>query len=263
VDMAARGFGIVLAGWLNFVFVWLAIHQLGFAWRDGALSEPRRAVSFALAGLAGLIVLVGTAGYPVSMVTVPGPVAANATPPTLALLALGVTHTGIVVSLEAPARRLLERSALWTATVLVNGITMTVYLWHATVMVVLVGVAELPGGVGLHFVPNTPTWWYSRVPWILVLFVGLSLFVAVFGVVELQPRPPAAAPRAWRSVAGALAVCVGLVALAQAGIGADNAVGFRLVPVLVTLAGAVLVAATRIPGLGSRGPAARASSPPR
>lgn len=254
VDTAARGLGLAPVAWINYVFVWLAIHQLGFAWRDGTFSEPGRAFSFALGGLAALVVLRGLAGYPVSMVTVPGDTAANSNPPTLALLALGVTHAGLVLAAERPARRLLERTTLWTATVLINGVIMTVYLWHATVMVVLVGVAEWPGGLGLTFEPNTAAWWVTRIPWLVVLLVVLAVFVAAFGPIEAgSTRSATKPPAAWRSVVGAVAVCVGLVALAAEGIGGANPLGVRLGPVLLTLGGAVLVAAARLPKVGFRG----------
>jgi len=246
VDAIARASGVDDVRWLNYVFVWLAIHQLGYAWRDGAFAEPARAVSFALGGLAGLVVLEGLASYPVSMVTVPGDIAANSNPPTLALLALAVTHTGLLLAVEAPARRLLERSTAWTATVFVNGVIMTLYLWHATVMVLLVSVAELPGGIGLRFVPNTAAWWASRLPWLLILGLVLAGFVAVLGRFETQPSPRARPTPAWRSVAGAVALCVGLLALAAGGIGGETDLGVRLAPVFLSLAGVLLVAGGRM-----------------
>ena len=248
VDGARAYTGVDAAGSLNYAFVWLALHQLGFAWRDGALSGARRTLPLAAAGAGALALLVGAASYPVSMVTVPGERAANANPPTLALLALGVTHAGLLLSLEGRARRRLERPTLWAATVLVNGSVMTVYLWHATVMVVLVALAGWPGGMGLGLEPGTTLWWATRPTWVLVLLVALGLFVAAFGRVESRPPPhPERPPAAWRSVAGAVAVCVGLVALGVGGVGAETPLGFRLWAVLVALVGALLVAAVRLP----------------
>jgi hypothetical protein len=245
VDVVARMPGLVSVGWINYVFVWLAIHQLGFAWHDGHFSPRGRAISFALGGSAALVVLRGLAGYPTSMVTVPGDVAANSTPPTLALLALGVAHTGALLALEERGRRWLEGPSRWTATVLVNGIIMTLYLWHATVMVLLVGILELPGGIGLRLEPGTAFWWATRVPWILVLLGILSGLLAALGKLEVRAGSPGRSPAAWRNVVGAMAVCVGLIALASEGIGATNFLGVRPWPVLVTLAGIALVT---IPG---------------
>ena len=174
VDVVARMPGLPWLSWVNYVFVWLAIHQLGFAWRDGAFTEGRRALSFALGGFAALVVLKGLAGYPTSMVTVPGDTAANSNPPTLALLALGVMQSGFLLALQSRVRPWLERPTPWSLTVFVNGIIMTVYLWHATVMVFLVGLLEWPGGIGLHLDPGTVVWWATRIPWILALSVLLA-----------------------------------------------------------------------------------------
>jgi hypothetical protein len=244
VDAATRLTGIEGVPWLNFIFVWLAIHQLGFAWRGGAFSDPSRALALALAGLAALIVLEGLASYPVSMVTVPGGTPANSTPPTLALLALGVTHVGVALAMEPRLRAWLERLRLWTVVVVINGVILTLYLWHTTVMVLLVGLAELMGGLGLRSLPGTATWWAFRIPWVTVLLIGLAGFVGVFGRVEARRVGRAAVLPAWRSIAGAIALCVGLVALAAEGIGADNPVGVRLWPVLLALSGMLLVIVT-------------------
>jgi peptidoglycan/LPS O-acetylase OafA/YrhL len=254
VDTLTRATGMEAVRWLNYVFVWLAIHQLGYAWRNGMFVQPHRAVSFALGGLAALVVLVGLASYPVSMVTVPGERAANSNPPTLALLALGVAHTGIALALEGRARTMLERLSAWTPVVLVNEIVMTLYLWHATVMVLFVGVAELPASLGLRFVPDTPGWWITRMPWLVLLAAGLAGFVAVFARVETRRPRSGDAPPAWRSIAGAIALCVGLATLSAGGIGGEGGLGVRAGPVLLTFTGTLLVAA----GVGDQRPRVRA-----
>jgi fucose 4-O-acetylase-like acetyltransferase len=241
VDWASRGLGLHAVAWVNYVFVWLAIHQIGYAWQAGRLTGPARALPLALGGFALLVVLVGLTSYPVSMVTVPGDTRANASPPTLALLALGVTHAGLVLTLEARGKILLQRAALWTATVFINGVIMTVYLWHTTVMVLMVALAEWPGGVGLTFVPNSPGWWATRLPWLAVLLAALTGFVAVFGRLESRRRPSPPVPPAWRSVSGAVAVCVGLVPLGVYGIAAGNLTGIRVWSVLVVLGGVALI----------------------
>jgi hypothetical protein len=227
--------------WLNYVFVWLAIHQLGIAWRGGAFNESGRSVALAIAGLTALIVLEGLASYPVSMVTVPGPTPANASPPTLALLSLGVTHMGVALAMEARATAWLDRSWIRATAIALNRVIMTLYLWHATVMVLVVGLAEVLGGIGLRSVPGTTVWWAFRAPWVVVLLIGLNGFVAVFGRTEGRRPPADALLPAWRSVAGAVALCVGLVALAADGIGADSALGVRLLPMLLSLGGTALV----------------------
>jgi len=255
VEVVARFPGFAGVIWANYVFVWLAIHQLGYAWRDGHFSSPVRALSFALGGGAALVVLRGLANYPTSMVTVPGDATANSNPPNLALLALGVTHTGLLLAIEGAARRFLQGALVWSATVFLNGVVMTIYLWHATAMVLLVGLLEWPGGVGLRLVPNTAIWWATRVPWILVLVAVLALFLALFGRFEaLRNRERSPGPT-WRNLVGAVSVCLGLVSLANGGIGASNALGIQVAPVLLTLIGAALVARLRV-RIARRPPAA-------
>jgi peptidoglycan/LPS O-acetylase OafA/YrhL len=226
--------------WANYGFVWLAVHHLGYLWRDGKMRQPARALPWAAGGLGVLLVLVHGASYPVSMISVPGEAVSNSRPPTLALLALGAFHAGLVLALEAPARRALAGIRLWTATVLVNGSIMTLYLWHATVMVLAVGVAYWLGGVGLRAVPGSAGWWATRPVWLAVLFAALAAFVATFGRFERPARTGARLP-AWRSVAGAAAVCGGLAVLALQGIGSPGALGIRAGIVLLVLAGAASV----------------------
>jgi fucose 4-O-acetylase-like acetyltransferase len=242
VDGVARATEWDTLRWLNYGFVWLALHQLGYAWRDGVFAEPSRALGHALAGAVSLLALVGLASYPVSMVTVPGETAANSAPPTLALLALGLTHAGGAMAVETRMRAFVARASVWTATVFVNGMIMTLYLWHATVMVFLVALAEWPSGLGLRFVPNTAAWWATRVPWLLVLLAGLALFAAIFARSETSFRPRVPMP-AWRSVLGAVLLCAGLVALGVEGIAGEGPLGVRTAPLLLTFAGIASVTA--------------------
>lgn len=249
-DAMAFGAGLYWTRWANYAFVWLGVHHLGYLWRDGRLSGPARALPWAAGGLAVLVVLVTAASYPVSMISVPGEELSNSRPPTLALLALGVFHAGLVLAAEGVARRWLVRPGIWTATVLVNGTIMTLYLWHATAMVLLVGLAYWLGGIGLGLAPGSSGWWLSRAPWILVLLALLSSFVSVFGRFERHARLRAgSAPAAWQSVAGAVAVCVGVAVLALGGVGGPGPLGIQVWFLLLTFAGAALAAGARIPGL--------------
>ena len=59
VDLfAGLGAGWRFLGGLNYIFVWLAVHQLGFAWQSGRTGGPRRALFWAGGGLAVLVALV-------------------------------------------------------------------------------------------------------------------------------------------------------------------------------------------------------------
>ena len=109
VDATAFAGGLPLVRWLNYAFVWLGVSQIGQMWREGRLDGARRSLALAAIGLALLIVLIGWASYPISMITVPGQEISNSRPPTLALLALGMFHAGVALTLEGGARRWLAR----------------------------------------------------------------------------------------------------------------------------------------------------------
>ena len=68
----------------------------------------------------------------------------NTLPPKITLLALGVFQFGLLLAIESPMRRLLSGVRIWAATVLINSMIMTLYLWHITIMVTLVALAYSP-----------------------------------------------------------------------------------------------------------------------
>lgn len=242
VDALAFARDLQALRWLNYAFVWLAVHQLGYLWRDGRIAGPFHALLWSAGGLAVLVLLVKLGGYPLSMITVPGEMVSNSRPPTLALLALGVFHAGLVMVLEGPLRRWLQRALPWTVTVLVNGTIMTLYLWHLTVMILVIGLLHLLGGTGLGILPDTPLWWATRPPWILLLGVLLLPVVALLGRYEQRSRAgTATSPPAWRSIAGAVGICAALATLALNGIAAEGVAGIRIGTVALGLAGAALV----------------------
>ena len=203
-DFLDLGAGWHILGWLNYLFVWLAVHQLGFAWQANRIGGPRRALLWAAAGLAALIALVSFGPYPVSMVSMGTQEISNSLPPRITLLALGVVQTGLLLALEKPARRLLQRGPLWTATVLINGIIMTVFLWHVTALVTVVGLLFITirweSFYLLSTLPGTSAWWLTRPLWIALLVVALIPFVALFhrferiGQARRTPAPPTPAP---------------------------------------------------------------------
>jgi len=241
-DFIAYSFELPGLRWANYGFVWLAIHQLGFMWQDGRLARPRQVLPLALGGFALLVLLVTVVGYPISMLTVPGATFSNSRPPSLALLTLGVFHTGLLLALQAPARRWLQRPGPWTLTVLVNSRIMTVYLWHLTVMVLLIGVAMKFGGIGLGAEPGSIAWFLLRLVWIAVLFSVLQIFVVVLGRYE-QPlaRKGSVMLATWRVVIGTTLLSMALAFLALGGIGAEGPIGFRYEVVLVAFVGAFLL----------------------
>ena len=242
IDILAYAYEQPALRWVNYGFVWLAVHQLGFMWQDGRLSGPRQALPLALGGLALLILLITVMGYPISMLTVPGEEYSNSRPPSLALLSLGIFHMGLLLALETPVRRWLQRVGPWTLIVLVNSRIMTMYLWHLTVMVLLVALAMQFGGIGLHSLPGDVEWWPVRLLWLGAMFAVLQVFIAVLGRFE-QPvrRKRVASLPTWRVIVGTVLLSLGLALLVTGGISDAGPIGVRLEVMLPTFIGAFLV----------------------
>ncbi len=226
VDVVSIGVDNDVIGFLNYLFIWGGVHQLGFAWRAGKLQQPTKTLALAIVGLTGLIVLVASFDYPVSMVGVPGAEFNNTLPPRLPLLALGFFQAGTLLSLERPVRKMLERGPVWTATVLVNSLIMTLYLWHLTAMIAVLGVSLAFDGIGLGIPAGSGTWWLTRPVWLILMAIVVTPFVAAFGRFE-RPRGDMAAPAAWRSVVGVILVCAGLGSLAFFGVGDESGVNWE------------------------------------
>lgn len=181
-----RGMAPALA-YLNMIFLWCAVQQLGFFLADGGPAAPGRP---ALAGiilgsnlLLGLLVWLGL--YSGNMLV-------NLNPPNLTLLLLGLSQAAAlqlfrpilarVVSLVS-VRRLIGVAGRWS---------MTVYLWHLPLLAAMSGLLLLtafPQPAG-----GTAAWWWGR-PLVLLALIGLLLPVLrLFGRLEERPTAPATAP---------------------------------------------------------------------
>jgi len=226
-------------GWLNYAPIWLAVHQLGYAWQAGRLRGPRSALPWALGGMALLIGLVTLGPYPVSMVSVPGAEVSNSLPPKLPMLALGLWQCGLAISLERPLQRWLKRARPWTATVLVNGMIMTIYLWHLTAAALVIGLAILLGDRGLTLLPGTGAWWSLRPAWMAIYALALAPLAVLFGRFERGRREGRETP-AWRQVTGATLACGGLALLALHGVPAGAPSGSGLAALLLPFVGAAV-----------------------
>ena len=241
VDVASLKFGVPYINFLNFLFVWLGVHQLGYAWQQGRIRNPW---VWAVAGAIALEMLVYFGPYPVAMIGVPGSNLSNSMPPTLALLALGIAQTGFALALEAPARRMLDNINIWTAVVLVNGMIMTIYLWHLTAFVFVMVAAWLLGGIGLHSVPGSGEWWLMRPIWFALYIAALFPLIILFARFERAksgPKRDKPVPH-WRLVTGLLLVCIGLAVTAAISIASPMGVtGVRLWVVALPFIGAGLI----------------------
>lgn len=239
VDALAFGANLATLRWVNYAFVWAAVHQLGYGWQDGRLRSWRRP-ALAVGGFISLLSLVRWGPFPISMVGVPGEEISNSLPPTVALLALGILQAGLVLTFEHPVRRWLGRRRVWAATVLINANIMTLFLWHSTILVVVIGLLVKLGGPGLGLEPGTAVWWWARLPWVALL---ASVLLPVMGLLGRFERPPAAktVPRGpWIPLLGAALFCLGIAVLALKGVGGDGPLGIRAWAVALPLAAGLL-----------------------
>jgi hypothetical protein len=197
-----------------------------------------------VAGIAALIAnaaLVAFGPYPVAMVGLDTAGVTNSQPPKITLFLLGLFQAGFLLAVEKPMRRWLENERAWAATILVSGRIMTLYLWHLTAMVGLIGLLAALGGPGLGLEVNSPSWWWSRLLWLLFLLGATIPFVGVFGRYE-RPNPDRRPhPATWRPVLAVVCACAGLGLLAFYGIAdADGLNGIALtLPLAGLIAGGV------------------------
>jgi acyltransferase-like protein len=208
-------------GWINVLAGWLVPFYLGVAWATGALAarrdgpaaqrdrgrraveapgiDRRIAAGLFAGGAVATVALVRYAGYPASMVGVPGAAISNLNPPTLAAVAFGITQVGLALLLRDRLARWTRRPRAWTGVALVNLSAMTLFLWHQTAMM-LVTVAGLRLGVlpGLQTAPDHPAWIVDRLLWLPIFAFVLAGCLALFHRFERSgpPRPAAARPAA-------------------------------------------------------------------
>jgi hypothetical protein len=248
VDVAVR-VGVPVVGYANYLLVWAVPTVLGFAWHDGRLDRRAVRVGMPVAALAGLLVAVLWLGWPVSMIRVGEAGGPNVPAVTLALL--GCAQAGVAAVVRRPATAWLDRPGPWTAVVRINTVAMTVYLWHLTVLVLVVGALSLTGS-WWSVAPLSLAWWLTRPLWL----AGLAVLLAPVVVTLLPVEHSVPAPR--RHGTGPLAVAGMLVATATAA-GATAAVTLGGVLGLPGVACAVaLTAAARHAGaFGGTGTVAR------
>jgi hypothetical protein len=223
VDLSGDGRHPVLFGLPNYVLVWGAMHQWGFAWLDGSWLR-RRWYPFALAGAGATLfaALVTWGSFPVDLIGTTGR-RGNTSPPTIALLAFAAAQCGLVLVGEPVAMRLLEHRRRWRRGFeRLNPLAMTIYLWHM-IPVIIVAVAVYPAIAVPNSLIGSPAWWALRLPWLATLAVVLApLTIVVTRLLRFLSRVPTAPlpVTAWsltRVAVGIGLACWGLVQLAVHG----------------------------------------------
>ncbi|MGW1890511.1 acyltransferase family protein [Streptomyces sp. NPDC002004] len=181
VDLVRFGLGgPAWLGWINVAAGWMVPFTLGAAWTRGELTRRSGWVLLA-GGAAATAALVLWAGYPASMVGVPGAAISNLNPPTLAVVCFGVAQCGLAVLLREPLRTWLRRPAAWAAVALVNLSAMTIFLWHQTAMMAVTAATLFAGPLpGLHTLPDGPGWVPVRLLWLPLFALGLGVCWVAF-----------------------------------------------------------------------------------
>lgn len=229
--------------WLNYLLIWGAMHQLGYAWEQQKLGGAAQCLTLAGVSFICLLILTVVGPYPVSLVGVPSQELSNTTPPKLPLVALGLTQIGLLLSLEKPLRNWLENGKIWTATVLTNGLIMPIFLWHSTIMMLTIG-------LGFWLVPdvfNTPPgsshWWLTRPIWVFIYFTIMLLGLPLFIKLEkwLSNQSGSSEPSIWVISVGGLMIGIGLALLAKGGIIGGGLWGLNWWAVGLPIAGMSLI----------------------
>ncbi|QIY72435.2 acyltransferase [Streptomyces sp. RLB1-33] len=176
-------------GWVNVAAGWMVPYTLGAAWTRGELDRRRAGWVLLLCGAAATAALVMWAGYPASMVGVPGAAVSNLNPPTLAAVTFGMAQCGLALLLRESLRRWMRRPLAWAAVALVNLSAMTIFLWHQTSMMAVTAVGLSAGRLpGLHMVPDGLGWVAARLAWLPVFAFALGVCWVAFRSYEQGPR---------------------------------------------------------------------------
>ena len=176
-----------LLAYLNMLFLWCAVQQLGFIMADGPRLLPGRpahlGIMVASNMLLGVIVVLGL--YSGNMLV-------NLNPPNVTLLLLGISQAAALQLFRPVLSRIASVAGVRRMMGVAGRRSMTVYLWHLPLLAAMSGVLLLtdfpqpPGG--------SAAWWWGR-PLVLLGVIALLLpVVALFGRLEEQPTAPGPSP---------------------------------------------------------------------
>ena len=114
-----------------------------------------------------------------------------------------------------PLNRWLERPRVWGVVVSLGSITLTVYLWHMTAMILVAAFTYLTA-LWPHSFALDGTWWSLRAPWLMLCALALLLLVFLFNRFEQVVPGPGPAPV--RTFTGLITTLVGITWLVQRGL---------------------------------------------
>jgi surface polysaccharide O-acyltransferase-like enzyme len=188
VDGLRYSTGITEVGLINLALVWLFIQQVGFWYADGWFS--RRAwwqlVVIAVACYAALVPLTTIGPYSADLLS-------DLNPPTVALMVLAVAQACILRLLKRPLSALMRTRGAQGFVYFAGTRLMTVYLWHLPLIIALSGLCLIvPGALPA---PASAAWWWTRIPFFVVVLAGLYGISFLVGRFE-RPRRFATTPSA-------------------------------------------------------------------
>jgi fucose 4-O-acetylase-like acetyltransferase len=182
-----------LLAYVNMLFLWCAVQQLGFFMADEF--PARRSTSWLVGLIAAsnllLLILTGLRLYRDNMLV-------NLNPPNFCLLLLGVSQAAALQLFRPTLDRVASITWVRTVVALVGRRAMTIYLWHLPLLAAMTGLlllTDFPKPAAA-----TDAWWWSRPLVILAVITLLLPVIALFGRLEERPtaavhsrgRPPAA-----------------------------------------------------------------------
>ena len=211
IDWLSIGLNIKVLGYFN-IFVWIWVHQLGFAYADGTLMgsavDKVKNLTQLWKKFTGLFVtIIGATGlffcsgiqafpeykflknithflhidhlpYPQSMVGLSSDKISNMNPPTVAIMFLTITQIGLVIVFRDRLQKFLQRPKPWKITVAVNSMILTIFCWHQSALA-LVTVVRLALNINEPIV-GSGTWWATRALVLGCYMVVLSFIVPIF-----------------------------------------------------------------------------------
>jgi hypothetical protein len=188
VDVGRFHLDIEAFGYLNSALVWVFVHQLGYFYRDQTLVRIgwRGQLSIVLAAVAGMIVLTSLPVFPRSMVATREVAFSHMWPTTSVIGVVALLQAGLALLVRPALSGWLERPRVWKPVIALNAVILTLFVWHMTAKVAVLGAYEALGFTLLS--EPTAAWWLQRPLWLIAPAVVLAGLTALAAPLELRVR---------------------------------------------------------------------------
>ncbi|MFE0025554.1 acyltransferase [Amycolatopsis sp. NPDC059021] len=248
VDIA-RFNDLGLIGYANAVFIWVAVHQLGFHYVDGRLGSlgKRGALALSAAGFGITALMVAFGPYPASMIGMPGAPVSNMSPPTVLLAFLAIGQIGLLLAFKSQLTRFASRPTPAAALGWIGPRFMSVYLWHMPALIVVSGITVYALGYSTP-TPGSIEWLAITPVWAAGCAAVLGLLLRAFGQFESIRDRTVSTARLPQLVVAGLLVPGGLLGLAAHGFAPlSDGIAHGPVPWVALAAAGFLLAGKHIP----------------